>query len=186
MEQHSRTLHNDVFQQVNAIRINDENVLRALYQNNFPKVEQYVLKNNGSTEQAKDIFQDAFIALWRNVQLDKFTPENETALDGYLYRISKNKWLDYLRSGHYKKVVQMNDHMAEPLAPAMPEENEYINSIKQHFKQLGENCREVLARFYYHNESMRSIAATMGWTEETTRNNKYRCLQKLKAAIHKN
>jgi len=176
----------NVHAQVRAIKINDEKALEGLYQKNFPKVESFVLKNNGNAEQAKDIFQEAFIAVWRNIQLDKFHPENETALDGYLYQVSKNKWLDYLRSGHYTKMVQLKEGLPEQTETAVPEENEYLSLILRYFKELGESCKKVLTLFYYDNETLKEIAVAMGWTEETARNNKYRCLQKLRELVNQN
>lgn len=170
----------------NAIKANDEGALKSLYAGNYFKIEKYILSNNGTVEDAKDIFQEAFIAVWRNIQLEKFYPENENALEGYLFRIAKNKWLDHLRSGHYKKITRIYD--AEDILPEdiLPEENiEYINEVKNKFKNLGEKCREVLTRFYYKKESMRTIAEKFQWTEATAKNNKYRCLQRLRELLKK-
>lgn len=172
--------------QVISIRENDENALKELYQNNYSKIESFILNNNGTEEQAKDIFQDAFIAVWRNLQLDRFHPENETAIDGYLYQIAKNKWMDHLRSGYHKKIVPMNETIhQENEQEVYEEENEYLIAVRKHFKDLGENCQLVLTKFYFGNEPLKKIAETMGWTEATARNNKYRCIQKLRELINK-
>jgi len=90
---------------IEAIKVNDIVALKHLYKINYPKVEVLVLKNNGTKEHAKDIFQDAFLALWKNVKQDKFVPQNESSINGYLYTIAKHKWMDYLRSKDYKKTV---------------------------------------------------------------------------------
>jgi RNA polymerase sigma factor (sigma-70 family) len=185
MAQNSIAGTQNVFEQVIAIKANDEKILGELYQHNYPKVESYILKNSGTADHAKDVFQEAFLALWRNIQLGKFQPENETAVDGFLYQVSKNKWLDYLRSGHSTKVVRMNDSLPEPYVLPADEDNEHIHIIKKHFKTLGENCRKVLTLFYYDNEPLKGIALAMGWTEETARNNKYRCLEKLREAVNR-
>ena len=52
---------------------NDESVLKQLYQNNYRKVEAYILK----TEEAcpkKDIYQEAFLAVWQNIKKGLFNP----------------------------------------------------------------------------------------------------------------
>ena len=185
--QTNATRHTTAFEQLLAIKLNDESALKALYKNNYHKIEAYILKNNGTEEQAKDIFQEAFVAVWRNIQLDKFQPENETAIDGYLYRIAKNKWMDHLRSSYYNKVVRMDDaHPDEEIDTVAPEENEYLILVRKHFQHLGENCKKILTRFYFHNQSLRKIGAAMGWSEATARNNKYRCINKLKELISQN
>ncbi|MCY7423222.1 MAG: hypothetical protein LH478_15935, partial [Chitinophagaceae bacterium] len=49
-----------------AIRSNNALILSSLYRNNYFKVERYVVENNGSVTEAKDVFQEAFVAVWRN------------------------------------------------------------------------------------------------------------------------
>lgn len=169
--------------QLNAIKANDEAFLKDFYQNNYHKVEAYVLKNNGSVDEAKDIFQEAFIAVWRNIQLNKFKPGNETSLSGYLYQIAKNKWLDHLRSSHHKKVIPIDDAPIFEEGSIPEEESRYIGLVSEGFKHLGKNCKEVLIRFYYKKDPLKEIAKSFGWTEATVRNNKYRCLQQLRDSV---
>ena len=169
-----------------AIKANNEDVLKCLYEDNYFKVEKYVLTNSGTIEEAKDIYQEAFITLWRNIQMEKFYPESEHSLNAYLYRIAKNKWLDHLRSCHYRKTVPLMAAADKREEEEIPEEDvQFIIEVKKHFQQLGENCQELLIRFYYKKESMRTISKQFDWTEASTRNNKYRCLQKLRELLKK-
>ena len=174
-------LNTNQSEQLSAIKANDEKALQQLYQQNFPKVEMYILQNNGSTEQAKDIFQEAFIAVWRNIQLNKFNPESETAIAGYIYQIAKYKWLDHLRSSYYKKVLPIDEKSNEMVVEVLPEEeNNYIVAVRKNIQLLGENCREIMKQFYYQKQSLKLIAEKFNWTEATARNNKYRCVQRLR------
>ena len=54
---------------VKAIKNNDLKVLKVLYQANYNKVKALVLSINGSIAHAKDIYQDAFIAVWKNIEI---------------------------------------------------------------------------------------------------------------------
>lgn len=175
------------FQQLGAIKANDEQALKHLYKSGYSKVEKYVLNNRGSAEQAKDIYQEAFIAVWRNIQLDHFVPRSETALYGYLHQVAKNKWIDYLRSAYHKNTLGVNDllHDYEAVQELPEEQLEYVKDIKAGFRQLADNCKEVLSRFYYRNENLKTIAEAMDWTEATARNNKYRCLERLREMVKK-
>lgn len=185
MQQDTLKEHSTGFALCNAIKASDEVALKSFYTNNYSKTEKYILNNNGTIEQAKDIYQEAFIAVWRNIQLDKFYPENENSLAAYLSRIAKNKWLDYLRSHHYKNTVPLPDD-TDAIEETLPEEDvRYIAEVKNKFKSLGEKCREVLTRFYYKKESMRSIAEKFEWTEATAKNNKYRCMERLRELLEK-
>jgi len=51
-------------QLIDAIKANDSVALQEFYTRNYYKTEAMVLKNNGTQEQAKDIYQEAFIAVW--------------------------------------------------------------------------------------------------------------------------
>lgn len=179
--------HGGVWEQFRGIRQNDEPVLRQLYASNYPRVESFVLNNNGTTDQAKDVFQEAFIAVWRNIQMDRFLPHSGAGLEAYLFQIAKNKWMDYLRSGHYNKVIRMDttNLSAREADEAPSGESEYLAAVKKHFSGMGDNCKKILTLYYYDNQSMKEIADQMGWTEATAKNNKYRCIQKLKDLINK-
>lgn len=170
-----------------AVRNSDEEVLWKLYKENYAAVESYILKNNGTSEQADDIYQEAFLILWRNVQLNKFVPQNEQSFQGYLCRIARNKWVDYLRSGHYKKNQQFSESfnsIADEEIVDNPEEK-WFSQIEINFSKLNKECQQILIDFYYENKSMAEISEERGWTPATARNNKYRCLQKLRELIKK-
>mgnify|MGYP000943467035 CR=1 FL=1 len=170
---------------VAAFKKNDPVVLESFYASNYSKVEAYIIQNNGDTEKAKDIFQEAFIAVWQNVKLDKFIPANSTALSGYIYQIAKNKWIDYLRSAYKKNTLHTESVplIKEDLPETNDEQDLQLQNMKLNFASLGATCKDVLLRFYYKKESLRNIAAALNWTEATARNNKYRCLQQLKGLM---
>jgi len=176
----------DVASQIEGIKRNDEKVLQDLYVSNYPKIERYVLDNNGTPDDARDIYQEAFLAVWRNVHLNKFQPQNETAVAGYLFQIARNKWLDQLRSVKTKKTTKLPENLSHSLAedPVIPEDEvDYLRLVREKYDELGEPCREVLMRFYFKKESMREIAERFDWTEASAKNNKYRCLQKLRNMV---
>jgi len=180
-------------QVVNAIKENDSNTLRSIYTVNYPKIEALILKNSGTKDHAKDIYQEAFLAVWQNIKQDKFIPKTESSINGYLYTIAKNKWMDVLRSQGYKKTImasQLNHFEIKD------EENNGIDDdilkdkrledVMLAFKNLGEACRSLLRMFYFEKKSMNLIAEELALDSASTRNKKYRCMQKLKAIALKN
>lgn len=180
-------------QLIKAIKANDEDVLKQLYKANFYKTEQYILTNSGSTADAKDIFQEAFVTVWEHVLDDKFTPKNESALNGYLYSIAKNKWLNHLNSARYRKTNSFenytqtlnNKNIIETDVFDENEVNNKINNITNAFDSLGSPCKKLLSFFYYDNKSLRDISKLMNITEASARNKKYRCLEKLRTLVSK-
>lgn len=176
---------------VDRVKANEPLVLKELYHTNYYKVEQYILKNSGSKEQVKDIYQEAFITVWENVKLGKFTPNEETALNGYLYRIAQHKWLDYLKSAHRRKqtsLTEYGDYFNELDKSTTPEIDDFnterLSKIVNTFKLLGEPCRNLLITFYFEKKPLREIAKELQIGEASARNKKYRCIEKLRTLIH--
>ncbi len=165
--------------------LSDELELQRLYVSGYPAAERYVLKNNGTSDHAKDIFQEAFIATWRNIKLGKFIPEHENAFAAYLLRVVRNKWIDHLRSAQHKKSVALHEMIIDQKEEELPlpDQDEKLDRIRERFEQLGDTCRQLLTRFYYKKESLKTISEWFGWTEATARNNKYRCIERLRASL---
>jgi RNA polymerase sigma factor (sigma-70 family) len=174
--------------QLDALKANDEKAMKHFYHQNYPKVERYVLDNKGTTEEAKDVFQEAFIAVWRNIQLDRFQQEHAASLDAYLFQVAKYKWIDQLRLLKRMPLVAITNEENDPeqMAELPGALQLQIDQIKLRLKELGAPCKEVLERFYYRKESLGTIAEAMNWTGATAKNNKYRCLQRLRELIKNN
>lgn len=178
---------NNTLQVVDAIKRNDSITLKRIYNNNYPKIETLVLKNNGTKAYAKDIYQEAFLAVWQNVKQDKFIPQSESSINGYLYTIAKNKWLDVLRSQGYKKTIaasqmsyfEIKDEEDDGIDDDILKDKR-LEDVMHAFKNLGDACKSLLRKFYFEKKSMNDIAKELQLDSASTRNKKYRCMQKLK------
>lgn len=174
------------FELVSAIKANSELVLKKIYQDNYKKVEIHILQNSGSIAEAKDVYQEAFIAMWQNVKKDKFIPRNDTALQGYLFQIAKNKWIDVLRSSQFKKTASLTNRFdkvegeIDELREAQEENDLKLISTMTAFRDLGSECKDLLRRFYFEKSSLIDIANNLGLAEASARNKKYRCIQQLR------
>jgi DNA-directed RNA polymerase specialized sigma24 family protein len=113
---------------------------------------------------------------------------NQTAVAGFIFQVSKNKWLDQLRLRKIKQTISLSEQVSGQIAiEEMPQhDNDYLEKVKLHFGTLSEQCREILNRFYFNKESMKQIAVFFSWTEASAKNNKYRCLERLRNRVHSN
>ncbi|MHA7130511.1 RNA polymerase sigma factor [Algoriphagus namhaensis] len=170
---------------IQAIAENKREVMTAIYLEVFPKVKNYVIQNSGEEEEAKDIFQEAFVVVWQKVKSGDFIPLNATALQGFLFQIAKNKWLDWLRSSKFKKVSSMGAMVIEVSEEVEEDQEERLSDLDRAFRELGENCRDLLKSFYFQKMSLTELAQKFGWTAQTAKNNKYRCMETLRKIIKK-
>lgn len=165
----------------------DNHTFTYLYKEHLGSITNMVIRNSGSEADALDIFQEGLVVLWQNIRNDQFQLKGHTQISTYLYSVCRNLWISKLRKN--KKTVAVGDYEAEipdqspdPFGEPDPE----IMNLRRYFKQLDEKCRTLLKLFYYEKKSMRIIAGQMGVTEPTAKNNKYRCMVKLRALYSQN
>lgn len=140
-----------------------------------------VLKNSGQEADALDIFQEGLLCLWTNIQSGKFQLQAHTRISTYLYTLCRNLWISKLRKVKPTTSLEGQQFAEENKGEAETEKFEQIKKLEQLFQKLDEGCQKMLKLFYYQKESLRLIAEKMGITEKSAKNNKYRCMQKLKA-----
>jgi len=153
-----------------------------LYREQQGKILDMVRKNKGSEEEALDIFQEGMLCLWTNIQKGKFELRQEARISTYLFSICRNLWMNRLRK---KKVMVPIDSLAQglPEEEGTDWESEYekLKVLEGKFTQLDPTCQQMLRFFYYEKAPLKDIALAMGYTEKTAKNNKYRCMKKLRA-----
>ncbi len=161
-----------------------EQALGEIYRLNRIKAGSFVLSNNGSDEEAKDIFQEAMIAFYENVRDGKF--KGESAISTYLYSITRFKWLNQIK----KNQIRMDHHQKVEFETSEEGtmfrliEGEKRNLILDVLEQIGPKCKQLLIQNMYHNASMKEIASSEGYSsEQLVRNTKYKCLKKLKELV---
>jgi RNA polymerase sigma factor (sigma-70 family) len=172
-----------------AIKDHSPEFLELMYTRNYPNLEVYIIQNSGNAEDARDIYQEGFIAVWRNIQLGKFHPSTEKEFSAYLFRVCKNKWIDQLRKNKTRPVEAVGNAdklEARHIETEEDEKYKYLIQVRENFLQLGDKCREILSMFYYRKKNLKEIADQYGMTEASAKNSKYRCLQKLRELVFNN
>lgn len=74
---------------------NDAKSIETIYKNNFNMVQSFVLNNNGTYDDARDIFQEAMIVLYENAKSETFVLTCQ--IKTYLYSICRRLWLKRLQ-----------------------------------------------------------------------------------------
>ncbi len=148
--------------------------VNGLY-NSLPSIKKYICANSGTEEDAKDIFQDALVVLYKKVNSTEFVLS--ASLTTYLNAIAKNLWLTDLR--RRKKLPE--DKSSTDIADVVTDEETGFTIATTAFNLLGEKCRQLLMLFYFKKKSFKEIAGILAFTDEkSAKNQKYRCIQKAK------
>lgn len=165
-----------------GIASGDTNALETLYRDFFPMVLNMVVQNNGTTEEAKDVFQEAVIVLHDRIKCGGF--ELSSKLKTYIYAVCRRLWLKQLSDrrwtfqdvSNYEEIIPVDDDIA-----THEEKDRQLSLMEQALDKLGEPCRSIIQDFYILNQSMREICEKFGYTNtDNAKSQKYKCLQRLK------
>lgn len=167
------------------LRQGDEEALVMLYRSNRKPVTAFVLRNNGTLDDAEDMLQEALVVLWERVQGGRF--EYSARLDTFVFATVKNMWMRRLfRKRH--EVPESRDAGDRPddALSALEEmiTGEESRIVKEALNELGEPCRNLLLLFYWEELPMDQIAARLGFANaETAKSKKYQCKKALQALL---
>jgi len=166
-----------------------DETIKAIYRSHFEGLCWYVMNNNGSRQDAEDVFQEVMVNFIELVQKDKF--RGEASVKTFLFSLNRYTWLNELkRRGRAlvreEKYERGQDRVELDTSHFIADREGKAEVLKVVGK-LGETCRKILLLFYYENLSMKEILeATDYETEQVVRNKKYKCLKQLEQMVNAN
>lgn len=180
-----KLIHTNQFNKCFAESVLTKNIdYKAIYTTCFPMVRSMIIKNGGSTDDARDIFQESVMILFQNSTQDKFqlTVSNCT----YLYSIARNKWLKHIRdTGKITRLEFATDCNDGSSDYYDDEKMQRQRLLIKHLNQLGERCRNILKHFF-EGMAGEEIAREMEFSSyEYYRVAKNRCTENLKQNMQK-
>jgi len=161
---------------------NDKKAVETIYRENYSTVQSLIINNNGTADDAKDIFQEAMIVLYEKARSGNF--ELSCQIKTYVYSVSRRLWLKRLQQvnrysgdiGNAEALVQVEDDIEEHTR-----RDAEFEMMGKAILSLGEPCKSLLEAFYLQKRSMQEIAANFGYTNaENAKTQKYKCLMRLK------
>lgn len=166
-----------------AIRKGENGALRMVYQQNFGVIARFVVNNNGTEQEAKDIYQEAVIVLYERLKDINFSLQCKIVT--FLYSVSRRLWLKKLneKSKYQGKIEDLEEFIQfeKEEENGMEECDRQFAAMKHSMDELGEPCSTVLKDFYIHQLTMQQICEKMGYTNaDNAKNQKYKCLMRLK------
>ncbi|MFQ5695104.1 MAG: RNA polymerase sigma factor [Terriglobia bacterium] len=146
-----------------------------------------------SEEEARDLYQESFLKVYRSLDRFRF----ESRFSTWLYRVVINVCLDHLRRVRNRREVQAPvveegqteffQTVPERRAALDPEQalrgKEIARRLQAALGRLSPRERIVFELRHYHGMRLRAIGEYCGTTEETAKNCLFRATQKLRAEL---
>jgi len=149
-------------------------------------------------EDARDVYQEAFLKVYRNLHRFRF----ECSFYTWLYRIVTNVCLDHLRrrqarpedqapelnSAHHEEgITDFFERQREDRPTLDPERRLFGKEIKARIatamERLSPRERIVFEMKHYQGLKLRAIGDVLGTTEETVKNSLFRATRKLRSQL---
>jgi RNA polymerase sigma-70 factor (ECF subfamily) len=163
------------------VRSYDRNVLRLAFQMVH------------SPEEARDLYQEAFLKVYRSLRYFRL----EARFSTWLYRVVMNVCLDYLRRQNTRKEVQgpeSEDGQPEYFQ-TLPDESPALDPERSaHSEEIGRRIQAALQRLnprerlvfelkHYQGLKLRAIGELCKTSEQTVKNCLFRATQKLRLEL---
>jgi len=164
-------------------RDNEEGFL-LLYDRLFEKVQAYILRNKGDETEARDIFQESLLVLYKLAKQGRLTEVENT--EAYLYTICRNRWLRYAQSrGRTVEITENHYNIpVDEVTITRIIDQERQRMLDRLLQSLGEVCYKILIYFYYEKKSMKEILDLLPFkTEQVIKNKKSNCLKKMRTLL---
>ncbi len=177
-------MKNEINEQVllKGLANNDTKSIELIYKDNFNSIQTFIINNNGSYDDARDVFQEAIIALYEKVNNENFVLTCK--LNTYIYSICRRLWLKKLqRIGKYTNEIENIEEtvsVEDDISIHEKRDAEYA-IMERAMGSLGEPCKSLLEGYYLKKLDMQTLARDFGYTNaDNAKNQKYKCLIRLK------
>ena len=186
-------------------KADDANLIRAVQRGDHEAFEQLVRAYDQSVlrlamnllrsaEDARDVYQEAFLRVFRNIHTFRF----DCSFHTWLYRIVTNICLDHLRKRKVRKEEQTTidtpegpldrmDAFEEESAGSDPERNLWNRQLGRRIegalKDLTPRERMVFELRHYQGLRLRNIGEILGTSEEAAKNCLFRATQKMRTML---
>ena len=165
---------------VQKAKINKED-FGLLYNKYYKPILSYIYRKTSdqatSEDLASDVFRKAFEAIdsykWQGI-----------SFASWLYRIARNRVIDFYRSDKSSKNVKIDDSLEEPKDLNTPEvqaiEFEFGEKIRLILKELPGRERKIIYMKFFEGYTNRTISKVTGISETNVGTILYRSLRKLR------
>ena len=184
----------DVDSLVRAAQRGDQEAFEQLVRAYDQSVLRLAMNLLRSPEDARDVYQEAFLRVYRNLHAFRF----DCSFHTWLYRIVTNICLDQLRKRKVRKeesavvetgegTIDRTDGFEEESAAANPERATWNRQLGRRIDAALEDLtpreRMVFELRHYQGLRLRNIGEMLGTSEEAAKNCLFRATQKLRAEL---
>lgn len=183
MEKKPLKPHSDHYIFIKGIRNKDSKILQQIYDSLLPSISSYIVNNNGTIDNGKEIFQKALEIMIVKAFSDSFVLP--ASFNAYFFGVCRNLWMKELSSKRKKDEIVRNKDWQEFISKEDHEQiiekaidgDRWAYLLDRTFKQLNILCQNVLG-LYRKGKTAEDIAQILNIDSNAVYQRKNRCSKK--------
>jgi RNA polymerase sigma-70 factor (family 1) len=160
----------------------DEQAFQVLFDRHWQSLFSFVYRLTRDESQTKDILQDVFIYVWNN----RSNLYSENSFLPYLNTIARNKVMSAFRKDKVR--LRGTDILLESVNRSVQSDEQLLfkevkKSVDDELSRMSINMRACFQLSRYEDKTIREIAAELGLSEQTVKNNISEALRRLRITV---
>lgn len=180
---------------IEGVRNYDDAAVTSLYKKHKDYCLRFMHSKYDDEQTIQDIYQDAIIVFIENVRSKDFKLTNNSSIQNYLNSICYNqikvrfnkKNIPVLTGDDLDNHNNFNENINDWFNDANDIKSERMKIILEELmlmKEKGQQCFELLKRFFFENKTMDKIAELMNYTNAANaKAQKWKCQERLKKQV---
>jgi RNA polymerase sigma factor (sigma-70 family) len=167
---------------LHGIKNCDDELIVSIYDHLYPIIENFTLNNSGSKEDAKDLFQEGMLVIFRKISDDELFLRCKFST--FFHQICKNIWLNELKRRSLMKKINSELYEDEQNLAFKPYiEDKQYNLFLKHLNKIRSESKNIL-KLHFSGKSIIDIMKITGINnKQVAHNKKYRCKKELRDSI---
>jgi RNA polymerase sigma factor (sigma-70 family) len=160
----------------------ERKILLFFYESHLPIVINYIRKNGGNDEDARDVFQEALLVLYKQAKSGEFVLL--ASLKTYIFSICRHQWLKLLRKNQrvesFDESLEIIDLSSDIVQQV--EKAEKFRLLQTRLSKMSESSQQIL-NLHFQNYSTEEIAHKLGFSKLEVKKRKEEFIKKLIESI---
>ncbi len=164
---------------IKGIIAGDGTILREIYESYHKAIFQLVSTNQGTEEDAKDVFQEGIMLMYQKLQSADF--QMASSFFTYFYAVCRNIWSNKRRKKSFGEVSLTDEitSMYKEVPEAQFHQSEQYTLYRKKFLELGAECQQILSLFFAKTK-MTEIVEKMNFSSVSyAKKRKFICKERL-------
>jgi len=165
-----------------AMSSGDQHAFTILFNRHWKELFSFVHRLTKDESETKDILQDVFVHIWKN-------RERLYANDSFLPYLNTVAYSNIMMSFRRSKIeLQGTDTLLQMVERSMESDDHLLyteakQSVDRALEKMPINMRQCFRLSRYEDKSIREIAAELGLSEQTVKNNISEALRRLRLSM---